>query len=172
MMTENIEKDVKTLMEDLHELRSYICGIRQDLSSLTPSNLPGIHLPEANNELGVVISTTETAANRILDACQEFESVIAQSGSADPKLVLALSTIYEACSFQDLTGQRIVKVRKMLVIVEEKLNCVFDKLGIVPKEYTECVLNDDNMAAERTLMNGPAMPGQGVDQADIDAMFN
>jgi chemotaxis protein CheZ len=165
--------DAVAIAQDLKELQEYLSSIRDDLASLSPANVPGIHLPEAKNELGAVVKTTENAANSILDACMIFEEAI-KSGSlqGDTRLNGALSTIYEACGFQDLTCQRITKVQRILAFVETKLGALLDRLGIVPDPAGGAPLDDSEEAIERSLMNGPAMPGAGIDQANIDAMFD
>lgn len=80
-------------------------------------------------------------------------------------------TIFEACNFQDLTGQRISKVVKTVEFggqrIAEMLRlwcgpCAATVPQLVPRKRTE----------EEVLLNGPALPGAAsVSQDTIDAMF-
>ncbi|VTO17832.1 Uncharacterised protein [Brevundimonas vancanneytii] len=53
----------------------------------------------------------------------------------------------EACAFQDLTGQRLSKLDSMISSV------------------------DVASAPADPLLNGPALPGEGLDQAAVDKSF-
>lgn len=161
------EADIR---QELIGLQECLKGVWEDLSSLSPDATPGVHLPAAQGELGAVMATTANAANSILDACLVFEDAIRKSElQGDERVTRSLSTIYEACSFQDLTGQRISKVRRLLSGVEEKLASLLGRLGIDRVPAKEAVVN---ISDDRSLMNGPAMPGNGMNQANIDAMFD
>jgi len=75
----------------------------------------------------------------------------------------------EACAFQDLTGQRSSKVVETLMHIEDKLG----KLALLMGDEEEPPREEASPArtGDDLLLNGPAMPGEGVDQDDIDAMF-
>jgi chemotaxis protein CheZ len=61
-------------------------------------------------ELEAVVEATERAANQIMEAAEAIGAWVA-SGARDPESVTAvaerINSIFEACSFQDLTGQRV-----------------------------------------------------------------
>jgi chemotaxis protein CheZ len=72
--------------------------------------------------------------------------------------------IYTACSFQDLTGQRIRKVIQVLAFLEARIDAMIkiwrlDDLEFVPAEGEE---------QDASLLNGPARPGEGLEQNAID----
>jgi hypothetical protein len=70
---------------------------------------------EAISELAAVVEVTETAANRIIDACDTLSALGRTIGSpAGDQIMRAVTTILEACEFQDLTGQRVRKAIKSL----------------------------------------------------------
>jgi len=75
-------------------------------------------------ELEAVVQATETAANRILAAAEAIGGWL-QTGS-DPSALPAVNhqvnTIFEACTFQDLTGQRIRRAIEHLQQVETMLS--------------------------------------------------
>ena len=77
--------------------------------------------------------------------------------------------IFEACSFQDITGQRISKVVSTLEYIEtylDKLTSAWGHEGNEPSEEPVEELDE-----EAALLNGPALVGEGVDQDYVDDMF-
>jgi chemotaxis protein CheZ len=77
--------------------------------------------------------------------------------------------IIEACSFQDLTGQRVSKVLKSVRYVEERVNNLMEIWGreALQKVQVEGVEKSD----DEKLLHGPQMEGEGISQAEIDKLF-
>jgi chemotaxis protein CheZ len=74
-------------------------------------------------ELEAVVQVTESAANQIMEAAESIGTWI-QEGSDPSKLEAVterVNSIFEACSFQDLTGQRIRRAIQHLQQVESML---------------------------------------------------
>ncbi|HOO81255.1 MAG TPA: hypothetical protein PK513_01990 [Alphaproteobacteria bacterium] len=89
----------------------------------------------AGVELDAVVEMTEQAANRILDAADHLTSRIEEekNSSTDEGRKQAfeemgkdVEEIYMACSFQDITGQRIRKTLENLRIIEDRLGSALD----------------------------------------------
>src|SRR5437763_16079872 len=78
--------------------------------------------------------------------------------------------VYTACSFQDLTGQRTRKVIGVLRYLEGRINAMIAIWGLDGALAAEAA---EKRAVEtgKTLLNGPAGPGQGLDQADVDMVM-
>jgi chemotaxis protein CheZ len=79
-----------------------------------------------------------------------------------------VTKIYEACSFQDITGQRITKVVTTLKTIEAKIAQIIDRFGVkrAPADAEPAV------AAPGTgLLNGPQLPSNAMDQSDIDKLL-
>jgi chemotaxis protein CheZ len=82
---------------------------------------------------------------------------------------------YEACNFQDLTGQRISKIVQVMKFIEEHLDRVIaawsalDSFRDLVAASTPQEADDDS-----ALLNGPKLPDDPghVDQSDIDALFD
>jgi chemotaxis protein CheZ len=75
-------------------------------------------------ELEAVVQATETAANRIMEAAEAIGDWL-RTGARDPESVEAVAervnAIFEACSFQDITSQRIRRAIEHLQQVETML---------------------------------------------------
>ncbi len=81
----------------------------------------------SGTELEAVVQTTEAAANRIMEAAEAIGDWL-QEISADPalrdRITDKVNTIFEACSFQDLTSQRIRRAIDHLHNVESMLSSI------------------------------------------------
>jgi chemotaxis protein CheZ len=81
--------------------------------------------------------------------------------------------IFEACSFQDLTGQRITKVVKTFTYIEDRIGTLLEAHGDLLAGAGEIDDEDDGIVKVDggTVLDGPQMEGSGVSQDDVDAMF-
>ena len=65
----------------------------------------------------------------------------------------------EASYFQDITGQRMSQVSETLGAVEDTLNFLSDGL------------DESSLPESKTLLNGPALPGGGMEQDVADEIL-
>jgi chemotaxis protein CheZ len=81
-----------------------------------------------------------------------------------------VTRIFEACNFQDITGQRITKVVRTLKHIEGKIEVLIQALGEeVQKTHRSAAAADPNN--EDSLLNGPQLPGNAIDQSEIDKLL-
>jgi chemotaxis protein CheZ len=80
----------------------------------------------------------------------------------------ATTRIYEACSFQDITGQRITKVVATLKTIEAKVAQIVDTFGDSERDAGAEAPEQPN---ESALLNGPQHPAVAMDQSDIDRLL-
>jgi chemotaxis protein CheZ len=74
-------------------------------------------------ELEAVVEATENAAGRIMDAAEAISRMIeGRSDDERHELETNVNAIFEACSFQDLTGQRIRRAIAHLQSIETLLS--------------------------------------------------
>jgi chemotaxis protein CheZ len=89
--------------------------------------LPAAATRNSGVELEAVVQATEAAANTILEAAEAIQDAIS-SGARDPAAIAGLTervnAIFEACSFQDVTGQRIRRAIQHLQQVEGALQAI------------------------------------------------
>lgn len=87
--------------------------------------VPAIASRNSGLELEAVVQATEAAADRILEAAEAIGSWVSD-GRRDPAgyelLTAKVNAIFEACSFQDLTSQRIRRAIDHLQRVESLLH--------------------------------------------------
>ena len=168
---------LEILRRELHEMGAYIQRTRGELASLrmkdgTPNSSNRINL--ATEELDEIVRSTERATSDILNAA---EQVLKLAGELDPanaeraSILSAQATeILTACSFQDLTGQRITKVVNTLRYLEQRVNAMIEIWGV---ENARAAAEEPvDKRPDAHLLNGPARPGQEKNQNEIDAILN
>jgi chemotaxis protein CheZ len=80
-------------------------------------------------ELETVVAETEAAAGRIMTAAETIRILVADGGGDRALLIAQVNEIFEACSFQDLTGQRIRRALQNLQGVEGMLADMVESAG-------------------------------------------
>lgn len=161
------------LIQQLEELTAYVRKVSRELAAIGPSQLRNSHIPHAADQLGAVVEATEVAANQIMDACDTLQTVGMEVGGEHAQRIgNAVTTIYEACGFQDLTGQRIVTVRQTLGVIEGRLGDLMQMLGIPADLHQERADDEEELTVNQTsMLNGPQLPGSAIDQSAIDALL-
>lgn len=114
------------------ELAKHLTAAKAELNTLGRLEKNIFAFSETQEELDEVIKSMADATNRILDSVERIEKfdkrVILHNYS---KTIHGLITqVYENCSFQDLSGQRIQKVSRMLKDVEKSLNQIFSQYDV------------------------------------------
>ena len=82
----------------------------------------------------------------------------------------AVVSIFEACNFQDITGQRIGKVVRTLDFIEERVVAMIQTWGTEAFAHLPHTV-EVPVAEEAKLLNGPQLQGKAISQADIDVLF-
>ena len=168
------------LLAELEDLGRTVACAKQEIARLKVDDITDSHIPRATDELDAIVEHTAHATNEILDCCEVLENIIPRIGEDDAQALQGVTTrIYEACSFQDITGQRIGKVVTALKAIEERVAQVTERFSAVAAGHSLPASappppKPAAAASEtegRRLANGPQLPGAGVSQADIDKLL-
>lgn len=157
------------IYKDLKALADYIEEARREISNLAPIAIGQEYIPSATDELDAVVKSTEEATGKIMDNCETLEAVAEKIGDGAEKdsVLDAVTNIYEACGFQDITGQRISKVVNTLRHIETQVNMIVEAVGL----EVGVADDSDEKAGDEALLNGPQMQSQAINQDDIDALL-
>jgi chemotaxis protein CheZ len=136
------------------------------------------------SELLAIGAETCTAALRILSMTEQLTELLHAHGlgeQADPLVV----ELFEACSFQDLTGQRVGKILALMegrpvpgTVPTPPCPDAGPAPGMLnapaPPSPPQPPVASDAEDLGRSLINGPRVAGATghMDQSDIDAMFD
>jgi chemotaxis protein CheZ len=136
--------------------------------------------PRVTRELDAIAESAERATQRILDAAEDIEEAannLSASLKQEQEAALALDIqdhvlrIFEACNFQDLSGQRIANVLMTLKFIEERIAHMMEIWGGLDafKDYAAAAAERD----KRVELHGPKLDGDvgHASQDDIDVMF-
>jgi chemotaxis protein CheZ len=112
-----------------NNLSGQLKGIREQIANVIAK--PAAATRNSGLELEAVVQATEAAANRIMEAAEAIGDWL-REGKNDPAALEAVgervNAIFEACTFQDVTGQRIRRAIQHLQQVETMLT------GMVPAD--------------------------------------
>ncbi len=154
----------------MEELGRTIATAKAEIATLRVDDITGHDIPFATDELDAIVDHTAQATHAILESCEMLDDVSGTvSGEPAAKLQAATTRIYEACSFQDITGQRITKVVTTLKTIETKVAQIISTFGASAVEAARNHQHDD--ATDAHLLNGPQLPAHAMDQSDIDKLM-
>jgi chemotaxis protein CheZ len=123
--------------------------------------LPGARTQNSDVDLETVVRATEEAANRIMTAAEAIRVIAARTAEAEQTALLAeVSAIFEACSFQDITGQRVRRAMQQLQTVEDELAGIMEEAGHSPIERARA---DKIKATAEITGRGPDLAQQDID---------
>lgn len=161
----------EAIYHELLDVQRIIEDMRKQVGMSGVGDINQSHIPGATDELDAVVMATATASGAIMDSCDVIMEKAGEIGGAGGDAVMAeVTKIYEACSFQDITGQRITKVIRTLREIEEKIDhlvsSISDKIPVAMQAGAE-----KEKSFEESLLNGPQMPDKAISQADIDKLL-
>jgi chemotaxis protein CheZ len=177
-MSEPTANDLLVLKKEMVGLFGHLQKIRKELAALNPPGAPD-HFGSMSEQLDAIVHATEGATNSIMESVEGIDNLMGEArtycqggklGEIFDQVTDKVNTVFEACSFQDITGQRVTKVVNSLKFVEERINSIIftwgrDELNQVVVEIKE------DQDPDKKLLHGPQLPGQGVSQAEVDKML-
>ena len=131
----------------------------------TPEDGPCDRIIEACAGLRAVVSATERATEEIMQAAEVLMTAAeAANDAAGETVVIEATRVFEACTFQDITGQHVNKVIDTLTLIERRLRA----LGL-----THVIGEAKELAdPDQPPLEGPQLyPGDGLAQQEIDLML-
>jgi chemotaxis protein CheZ len=144
----------RSIIGEFQYIADYIQKARDEIAGLQPNDIGNSRIPGASQELDAVVRDTD----------MQPTDLAAYKADVDA----AVLRIFEACSFQDLTGQRIKKVITTLRHIEDRVSRFAGALGVQDSDAAETA---DEKRNRELILNGPARDGPATSQDDIDAMF-
>ena len=132
------DKDMDVLKCELLGLFEHIQKIRREIAAIRRPGENQDRFDQMSDELDAIVEHTETATNTIMENVEAISDLVATvcAKTDDTEIVGVLvkanehaGEIFTACSFQDITGQRITKVVRSLKFVEERVNALIGMWG-------------------------------------------
>ena len=171
------------LKVELDLIYDAISRTKREIAVLHGKSFNGEEMARVNGELGAVVGGTEEATQQILEAAESIDqaaSALMKVNSPDQRKLLSeeiqerVVSIFEACNFQDLTGQRIKKVMTTMKFIENHITIMMEIWGGIDAIKSHAPPIVDLREGDQRLLNGPKLAGETghASQDDIDALFD
>jgi chemotaxis protein CheZ len=172
---EQIQVEIADISGRIRMTKAEIAALRHPLSDEDK-------FTQATSELGEVVKATEHATNTIMQRAEELDDIIQElraqlidtyAGQRVNDMAEIVVGIFEACNFQDLTGQRITKVVRALTFIEERIDAMMRAWNVKEFETMPLPPSITRMDGELEL-HGPqdSQLPENFSQDDIDALFD
>lgn len=174
--------EAQKLKGELDLISDAINRTKHEIATLHVTGFEGPEMARVTHELDAVVGGTESATEQILSAAEFIDQAASSLAAAiknehDAALAHDIQErvvqIFEACNFQDLTGQRITKVVATLKFIESHIVRMMEIWGGIEAFRG---LEPEAMAerqGDAKLLNGPKLEEDigHASQDDIDALF-
>ncbi|MBF0562824.1 MAG: hypothetical protein HQL37_12585 [Alphaproteobacteria bacterium] len=166
------------LKAEIAKLFSYIQRVKVEIASIKHPKYAIDQFGKVADQLAAIVASTEDATNTIMESAEVIGSTVSQieemvrypeAVAQHEKITEAVNSIFEACTFQDLTGQRITKIIRTMNLIEGTINSLIVIVGtedVVPLPLK----GDASVKVDSGI--GLYGPSAGVSQADIDKLFD
>ncbi|SUA99840.1 chemotaxis regulator CheZ [Pannonibacter phragmitetus] len=170
------------LKAELDAIYEAINATKKEIAALHhTTGSEGEEMARVSNELDAVVEGTEGATDSILSAAEFIDetanTLSARVSGHDREMAQDIQEkvilIFEACNFQDLTGQRITKVINTLRFIEERIIDMMNIWGGIESFNDLEVKMRAQAEGDAALLNGPSLKTDSnvASQDDIDALF-
>lgn len=177
-MEQQAESDL--LKKELYGLFKYLQRVREEIAAINRPADEAMHFDSMSDQLDAIVKATEEATDTIMGCMEKNDEIVGKlreviTDEAQLQLLDRISTngndVFEACSFQDITGQRITKVVKSVTYVEDRVNALIAVWGKEEIDRIE-VKPEKEKTTDEELLSGPALGDEGMAQDEIDKLFD
>jgi chemotaxis protein CheZ len=163
------------LRAQIVKLIEYIERIKNELAAIKHPDATEDHFHRVGDQLKAIVQATEAATHSIMDAAEQVQAYADKNLQGTPghgEISDQIGRIFEACSFQDITGQRISNIVATMKLVETTIDSLAKTVGAADSSGqglrpTDVFKKDDGVA-----LAGPQLHSGGIKQDDIDKMFD
>jgi chemotaxis protein CheZ len=174
--------EMQKLKGELMIIHSAIVRTKQEIATLHTTGFHGQSMSRMTHELDAVVNGTEQATQTILEMVEDidqFASTMIEQGKDDAEKQTGreiqdrVVRVFEACNFQDITGQRISKVVNTWKFIENHVLQMMEIWGGI-NAFKEFIPEEPpKPEGDDALLNGPKLDEDvgHASQDDIDALF-
>ncbi len=180
------QSDIAQIQVEVADISGRIKATKVEIAALRHPLAGEDKFHLASQELDAVVKATEIATNAIIACAEELEEIVHELRAQLPEgyqssrindMNDVIVRVYEACNFQDLTGQRIGKVVRALSFIEQRVESmmsVWHKSDLATLPLPPSIIQDDQglaLTGPAPLDPAAATASENISQADIDALF-
>jgi chemotaxis protein CheZ len=175
--------EMHKLKAELIVIQNAITQTKQEIATVHITGFHGEEMSRVTHELDAVVDGTEQATQRILNMVEDIDQFASNlldnaKDEGEKEIARAIQErvvqVFEACNFQDLTGQRITKVVSTWKFIETHVARMMDIWGGLDAFKEFIPEAPPEREGDAKLLNGPKLAGDEghASQDDIDALFN
>ena len=176
-------QEAQKIKDELTQIHDAIAETKREIATLHDAGRDELKVSRMTDELGAIVEGTEDATETILQAAEEIDgkasdliATLRQQGNKNEACDIQeqVVKIFEACNFQDLTGQRITKVVNAFCFIEQRVDRMMEIWGGIEGFKDIEKVNLPERTDHEELLNGPALVEDEnvASQDDIDALFD
>lgn len=172
--------------KEIISLVQYVQRFREEIAQMVQRQDNGTHFENMADQLDAIVAATEEATHTILAQTEQIDTLANEikASKGNPAEVEKLCDqlgehtmlVMEACTFQDITGQRVNKIVRSMKFVEERVEKITSIWGKDQIEEMAKKMNTDpssKKTGDEALLNGPALPKEtAISQDEIDKLFD
>ncbi len=167
---------------EVEAIAARITLTKQEIATLKHPLATDDKLSSASMELSAVVKATEEATQAIMHVAEHLDELAREITthvtdtyviSRLNEMTESITKLFEACSFQDLTGQRITKVVKTIDFIEERVETMQVIWG--RKDIEKIPVPEDQISKvdDGLVLHGPSDASQGaISQDEVDKLFS
>lgn len=176
--------DARTLRTEMTKILESIANTKREIATLHHTNFGENTDVQVADELDAVVIATERATDIILTAAEVVDNQATDlaahlAGGEHESLALDIQEqtvkIFEACNFQDLTGQRVQKVLETMKFIESHVDKMISIWGGLENFLDISPDSLHKKTGDDALLSGPGLEDDGefrASQDDIDSLFD
>lgn len=154
-------------------MAAYVRDARERLKDVRPGALRDEHLPMAREELEAIVEHTEEATNTIMELAETMMELDPKEGTYAESINDSLMKIFEACAFQDITGQRASRVTDTINATADQISQVALVLGAKHDETVgDAEETEKEKHARENLLHGPQNGPEAISQDEVDEVID
>jgi chemotaxis protein CheZ len=164
------------IFNEIEKIAQQIKKVKQEVIELDPNSIGDTFIPGAASELNAVTKATEQSTNIILDAAEVIQNLALKIADKEASKVIVdkVTEIFEACNFQDVTGQRIAKTLKVLEEIDGTISVLIKSFTKNKPKVAQTGAEEKNIHTnvikDTDLLTGPQIDAPS--QSQIDDLFN
>jgi len=174
--------EMQKLKGELVIIHNAITRTKQEIATLHATGFHGENVSRMTHELDAVVNGTEQATQTILSMAEDVDQLAGNLIETAPneaekavgrEIQERVVKVFEACNFQDITGQRISKVVNTWKFIENHVNMMMEIWGGI-EAFKEFIPDaPPPPQGDEALLNGPKLDDDvgHASQDDIDALF-
>jgi chemotaxis protein CheZ len=176
-LKEEVGQAEARLAREFERLAHFIEAAKSEIATLRPDDISRHHLPKVAVELDAITEAMERATHTIMSAAEKIEAIATAGLPAEQaaQVTAAITGIYEACGFQDISGQRIAKAVKTLKRIDDRVTVL---VASIEQELAKQTLEEpdspeerEGYAGEHEILSGPQSGPGATTQAEIDRLL-